>query len=146
MIYNKTSNLLEGLKILIIDDELDSLFITRALLEKHRATVIQTTSGAEGIELALYKQPGLILTDIAMPGTSGWDVLSELKEHPETRNIPNIALTALVMTGDRDRAIKAGFHNFLSKPLVPESFVYDMLNCVADLPQFAEMLKELENS
>jgi CheY-like chemotaxis protein len=75
-----------------------------------------------------------IISDLSMPVMSGWEMLTELRNDTLTVNIPVIALTAHAMQGDRNRAIAAGFHNYLIKPLRPQTFIKDLLNVVMDIP------------
>src|SRR5512145_665912 len=119
---------LKGKTILIVDDEPDSLAVARILLEMARAKVLTGTNGDEGLKLATEHLPLFIISDLSMPVMSGWELLRKLKEQPRTKDIPVIALTAHAMTGDRQRAIEVGFHNYLTKPLRPETFVRDLLH------------------
>ncbi len=127
-------NVLEGWKILVVDDEPDSLAVAQILLEMYGATVYAACSGGEGYELALRFRPRLIISDLSMPNVSGWQLVHKLKENLSTRDIPVIALTAHAMEGDRARGFAAGFHNYLTKPLQPETFVSDLLRLVVDNP------------
>jgi CheY-like chemotaxis protein len=67
-------------------------------------------------------------------------MLGELKLDRTTMDIPVIALTAHAMVGDRERAIMAGFHNYLTKPLTPATFMKDLLVLLTDIPAFAQEL------
>jgi CheY-like chemotaxis protein len=135
-------HLLKGKKILVIDDEPDSLEVATMLLEMYQADVITASDGREGLALARKAQPVFIISDLSMPEMSGWEMLNELKQDRTTLEIPVIALTAHAMEGDRQRAIAAGFHNYLTKPLRPESFIRDLLHIVVDIPAFAEQIVE----
>jgi len=126
--------LLEGWKVLIVDDEPDSLAVAQILLEMCSATVYTAANGEEGYQLAVQYRPKLIVSDLSMPNMSGWQLLHKLKENGLTRDIPVIALTAHAMEGDRARGFAAGFHNYLTKPLQPETFVNDLLRLVVDIP------------
>jgi two-component system cell cycle response regulator DivK len=125
---------LQGWTVVIVDDEPDSLEVARILLELCGATVYTALNGQEGLQLALKHRPKLIISDLSMPGMSGWQLLHELKSNGLTRDIPVIALTAHAMEGDRARGFAAGFHNYLTKPLLPETFVHDLLLLVVDVP------------
>jgi CheY-like chemotaxis protein len=69
-----------------------------------------------------------------MPVMDGWTMIDELKRDPSTQTIPAIALTAHAMIGDREKAIAAGYHNYLSKPLTPATFMKDLLRLLNDIP------------
>src|SRR5947208_2708362 len=111
------SNLLRNQTILIIDDEPDSLEVAAILLELYGANVITASNGREGLELARKSHLLFIIMDLSMPEMSGWELVQALKKDRPTLEIPIIALTAHAMEGDRNRAIAAGFHNYLTKPL-----------------------------
>jgi two-component system cell cycle response regulator DivK len=123
--------------VLIVDDEPDSLDVAGTLLEMAGVSVLTASNGKEGLEHAKTHRPNFIISDLSMPEMSGWEMLKHLKEDLATRNIPVIALTAHAMRGDRNRAVAAGFHNYMSKPLRPETFVHDLLKLLADIPQMA---------
>ncbi len=108
--------------ILLIDDTADFRALARLLLEQGGHRVIEAVDGGQGLRLAKDQRPDLILTDLAMPRVSGWDVLEGLKAHPELAEVPTLALSAHAMKGDRERAIAAGFDGFLPKPIDDERF------------------------
>lgn len=134
------NNLLAGWVVLAVDDEPDSLLVATTLLELCGAAVVTASNGQEGLEMARIHLPRFIISDLSMPCMSGWQMLHELKADVRTAEIPCIALTAHAMEGDRNRAIAAGFHNYLTKPLQPETFANDLLRLLVDIPQFAGVL------
>ena len=75
-----------------------------------------------------------------MPEMDGWALLTKLKEERDTLEIPVIALTAHTMPGDRERAIVAGFHNHISKPLDPTRFISQLMHIVVDIPELKSQL------
>jgi Fe-S oxidoreductase/CheY-like chemotaxis protein len=79
---------LKGYKILVIDDESDTLTYLTTVLEDNQATALQTTSGIKGIEMAKAELPDLITLDLSMPQMDGGEVFARLREAPETRQIP----------------------------------------------------------
>jgi CheY-like chemotaxis protein len=83
-------------KILVVDDETDVLFILKKILTAKGYSVITTTNGTNAIALAKSQHPDVIILDILMPGMDGGEVAAELREHPLTRSIPVIFLTALL--------------------------------------------------
>lgn len=123
---------LEGKVILVVDDEADSLEVAETLLDELEMDIITATNGKEALEIAIRKHPDFIITDLSMPEMTGWDLVAALKQDRATLEIPVIALTAHAMAGDRHRAIAAGFHNYLTKPLNPDTFVTDFLAVVLD--------------
>jgi CheY-like chemotaxis protein len=75
-----------------------------------------------------------------MPVLDGWGVVQEMKKDRSLMEIPIIALTAHAMVGDRQRAVSAGFHNYLTKPLTVETFMQDLVNLIIDIPVLATEL------
>jgi CheY-like chemotaxis protein len=138
-------DLLKGQVILVIDDEPDSLEVAETLLEDLDAEILTAKNGQEGLEMALQHVPSFIISDLSMPVMSGWELIERLKKDRRTIDIPVIALTAHAMTGDRQKAIAAGFHNYLSKPLNPDTFVKDLLRVVLDTAQFVELMKQAKS-
>jgi CheY-like chemotaxis protein len=134
------SHVLDGLTIVVIDDEVDSQEVAATLLEMCGANVITADNGQEGLEVIRKTRPVFAISDLSMPVMSGWEMLHELKKDRVTLDIPVVALTAHAMTGDRERAIMAGFHNYLTKPLSPENFIRDLLNVVMDIPTIATLV------
>lgn len=84
------------MKILAVDDEKDVLFMLEKRLAAKGYSVITATNGPNAIDLAKSQHPDIIILDIAMPGMDGGEVAAKLKEHPLTRSIPVIFLTALL--------------------------------------------------
>lgn len=138
----KMQDILGSRKVLVVDDEPDSLAIAEVLLSVCGAVVLTANNGSEGLAAAVEHLPMFIISDLSMPEMSGWDMLVKLKESPRTRDIPVIALTAHAMRGDRARAIEAGFHNYLSKPLSPETFIHDLLILLVDIPNIAALMNQ----
>ena len=133
------AHLLKDQRILVIDDEPDSLEVAMILLEMYDVQVLTATNGQEGLEAAKQFRPLFIISDLSMPEMSGWEMLDALKRDRTTLDIPVIALTAHAMEGDRNRAIASGFHNYLTKPLRPDTFIRDLLDVVMDIPMIAEL-------
>ncbi|WP_223807447.1 ATP-binding protein [Pseudanabaena sp. UWO311] len=110
----------EGLPTLLLaeDNEANKLTISR-YLKARGYQLLFAKDGREAIDLARSMQPDLILMDIQMPRIDGLEAIKIIRGSniPELANIPIIALTALVMTGDRDRCIEAGANEYLTKPV-----------------------------
>ena len=138
MTETNLSDILNGQRILVVEDEPDSLEVATILLEMYGAEVITATDGREGLEQARKHHPKFIISDLSMPEMSGWEMVHTLKNDRSTMDIPVVALTAHAMTGDRERALAAGFHNYLSKPLRPETFVNDLVRLITDTPELVQ--------
>jgi two-component system, cell cycle response regulator DivK len=137
MKFQTRPDLMEGWKILVVDDEFDSQLVASTLLQMCGATVLTANDGAEGLAIAKRELPKFIISDLSMPNMSGWQFLYEIQQYPPTADIPVVALTAHAMQGDREMAISKGFHSYLTKPLTPETFVNDFLSVLIDLPEVA---------
>lgn len=130
-------DILKDWEVVVLDDEPDSLEVAVRVLRFYGATVHTAANGREGLEVVKAAHPRFIITDLSMPVMDGWEFLYELRQNLATANIPVIALTAHAMAGDRERGIEAGFHNYLTKPLTPATFMNDLLRLLIDVPEFA---------
>jgi CheY-like chemotaxis protein len=136
-------DVLKDWRVLIIDDEPDSLEVVGRMLRYYGAEVSVASNGQEGLAALKVTRPTLVISDLSMPNLDGWGLIAALKRERPTMDIPVIALTAHAMPGDRERALGAGFHNYLSKPLTPATFLKDLLRLLVDVPEFSAALKEI---
>jgi len=105
-------------KVLVCDDEEVLRSLIRATLEADFA-IVESINGDATLDQARAERPDLIVLDMMMPGTSGLDVLRELRADPELRSIPVLMLTARAQRSDREAAANAGADRFLAKPFSP---------------------------
>ena len=104
-------------KILLVEDnEMNRDMLSRRLTRRG-FDVVMAVDGVQGVAMAKSEGPDLILMDMSLPVMNGWDATRALKTDPETQQIPVIALTAHVMTGDREKGIEAGCDDFDTKPV-----------------------------
>lgn len=103
--------------ILLVEDNEDNVTTIAAYLEVKGNRMLVARSGQEAIALVQAECPDLILMDIQMPGMDGLEAIRQIRCLPNLGNIPIIALTALVMEGDRERCLAAGANDYLSKPV-----------------------------
>ena len=108
---------LHGVKVLVVDDEDDSVAIVTRILERHGANVCGTYSMKEALEAFGLFSPDVILSDIGMPEHDGYELISRLRALPSGQRVPAVALTALARSDDRTRALRAGFQTHLAKPV-----------------------------
>jgi PAS domain S-box-containing protein len=107
--------------VYVEDNPSNIAFMQELIAELERVTLVTAPTAEVGIELVRAHLPDAVIMDINLPGMSGYDAAKKLREWPETRRIPVIALTAAAMVGDRNRAREAGFYRYLTKPVrVPE--------------------------
>lgn len=133
---NISRDILKGLVVLVVDDEPDSLEVALRLLKFYSADVLSARNGREALNVVRNQKPHFIISDLSMPELDGWGLLYELQQDRYTAEIPIFALTAHAMVGDRERALAAGFNNYLTKPLTPATFMAQLLVLLEAIPQF----------
>ncbi|MEP0769222.1 response regulator [Trichocoleus sp. ST-U1] len=106
--------------VLAVDDDEDNLLLLAYVLEPLNCSIITAIDGHSAFEKARTEQPNLILLDIMLPDLDGLQIVRQLREDPETRTIPVIAVTALARAEDRDRILTAGCNDYISKPYLLE--------------------------
>lgn len=139
---DEVQNFMQGWVIVLVDDEADSLEVAEILLMQYGAEVHTASNGVEGLTLIRKVRPKFVVTDLSMPGMDGWSLIEAMQHDRSMHEIPIVALTAHAMAGDRDRAIAAGFHNYLTKPLTPKSFYTDLMGVLTDMPLLAADLPD----
>lgn len=112
---------LEGLRVLVVDDDPDARELLATLLGKCRVDVRAVASAAEALRVIQEQRPDVLVCDLAMPEETGYDLIRQIRllarEHGG--NIPAVALTACARAEDRTRALAAGFQAYLTKPVEP---------------------------
>jgi PAS domain S-box-containing protein len=116
---------LEGVTVLVVDDDADSRDLLTACLEVSSASVLTAASAAEALEVLQRERVDALLADIAMPGEDGYALIRKVRalESPLTATIPAAALTSFTHEDDRQRALQAGFQLHLAKPIESRSLV-----------------------
>jgi two-component system, cell cycle response regulator DivK len=112
--------------ILIIEDNDKNRKLLRDILQFKGYRTMESETAEEGIRLARNHNPALILMDIQLPGMSGIDALSHLRADPPTRAIPVMAVTASVMTQDKEKIMAAGFDGYQRKPITVKDFLEEV--------------------
>ena len=107
--------------ILIVEDSPDNMKLFRTLLTLRKHEVIALTSGEGLLEAVGQNRPALVLMDIQLPGKDGYALLKELRQS-EHKSVRVVALTAHAMSGDREKAINAGFDGYITKPIDIRAF------------------------
>jgi CheY-like chemotaxis protein len=126
----------ENKRILVVDDERDSIDIVKMVLSSVGAVVYQAEDGQTAFDICLQERPEVVLADISMPVMDGWELLDAIRGADGGDAVTVIALTAHAMSGDKERIIKAGFDGYMSKPLTMFTFLEDLyrflpVNCVS---------------
>lgn len=111
-----------SLRILVVEDNPTNLDLITYLLRALGYDVSYETDGEAGLAAALSGDFDLVLTDVLMPGMDGLEFARRFKADSRTAGTPLIAVTALAMSGDRERILSAGFDGYISKPIDPKKF------------------------
>ena len=116
---------LDGVHVLVLDDEPDARALVRRVLEARGALVTTAASASEGIACLEERRPDVILSDIGMPVQDGYEFLRNVRALPRERGgrTPAIALTAFVGRREERRARRASYQAYLAKPFEPENLV-----------------------
>uniref|UniRef100_UPI0010C04ECF hybrid sensor histidine kinase/response regulator n=1 Tax=Massilia sp. HP4 TaxID=2562316 RepID=UPI0010C04ECF len=132
---------LSGMTVLVIDDELDSLELVQQVLAASDATILTATGAREALRLVELRRPDLIISDIGMPLVDGFELIRRVRDMPdrEAAGVPAIALTAFSRREDQQRALEAGFDEFLAKPVAPAT----LLQTVAAIVTRRNLLRSL---
>lgn len=116
---------LDGAHILMIDDERDSRALVKRILEECQAIVTMAASAEEGLAALRQQKADVIISDVGMPGTDGYQFIRAVRQLSEDEggNSPAIALTAFARSEDRQRAMLAGFDMHIAKPVEPAELI-----------------------
>ncbi|MCK5003844.1 MAG: response regulator [Candidatus Aminicenantes bacterium] len=108
--------------ILIIEDNEQNLYLITFILESRGHTIIPAMDGESGIRIAGEIKPDIILLDIQLPGLDGYEVAKRLRNNPDLKNIPIVAVTSYAMVGDKEKALESGCTGYIEKPINPDTF------------------------
>jgi CheY-like chemotaxis protein len=115
---------LVGRTVLLVDDDARNIFALSSLLERRGMRVLTATTGREAIELVNSTPDlALVLMDIMMPEMDGYQTMQHIRDEPNHRRLPIIALTAKAMKGDREKCLEAGASDYLAKPVNTEQLM-----------------------
>ena len=115
-------------KVLLVDDDLDFIAATRAVLETLPCEIVTANTGEEGLRMAKQEMPDLILMDVIMPVRDGFTAAEQIKKDPQLRAIPVIMLTAFSAVGQgssipRNRGMSLETEDYLEKPVKPSDLL-----------------------
>jgi CheY-like chemotaxis protein len=125
---------LAGIRVLVVEDEIDAAEFVKRLLENYGAVVVTATSAREALDVIGTQQLDILISDIGLPEIDGYQLLEQVrrKEAADGAGIPAIALTAFARAEDRMRALLAGYQAHLAKPI-------ESTELVATVASFAEL-------
>jgi PAS domain S-box-containing protein len=116
---------LDGIIVLVVDDDSDARGVIARILRDGRASVITASSAAEALEILRETRPALLISDIGMPGEDGYDLIRKVRALPTESGgrVPAVALTAFARSEDRQRALLAGYQLHVAKPVEPSELL-----------------------
>jgi HAMP domain-containing protein/signal transduction histidine kinase/DNA-binding response OmpR family regulator len=119
-----SNDVLRQRKVLVVDDDARNIFALTTVLENYDMEVISATNGRQAIDL-IRETPDLsvVLMDIMMPEMDGYETMREIRQLPEFRTLPILALTAKAMKGDREKCLQAGASDYIAKPVNTEQLL-----------------------
>jgi signal transduction histidine kinase len=125
---------LDGVTVLVVEDDPDARGALRILLELAGARACVAGSASEALAAMARERIDVVISDIAMPGEDGYSLVSKLRERQPAKGprLVTVALTGHASDRDRDRALEAGFDAHVGKPVEPESFVASVASLIAD--------------
>lgn len=107
-------------KILIIDDDTDTLELVSLVLQKQGYRIVTASNGKQGLRKMSRETPDLILLDVMMPDMDGYEVARRLREDPQTAKVPVLMFTAKSQLHDKEVGFQSGADAYLTKPTHPE--------------------------
>ncbi len=131
-------------RVLVVDDNRDTVMLMRELLETRGYEVVAVTDAISAEAEIRDHPPDLVLSDVIMPGKSGYELCRELKENPSTRLIPFVLITGLSDREDRLKGIEAGADDFLNKPIFAEE-LFARVKSLLKLKDFTDELETAES-
>jgi CheY-like chemotaxis protein len=113
-----------GKKLLVVDDDVRNIFALTSLLEQHGLRVVSAENGTEAISLLdSDSEIDAVLMDIMMPEMDGYETMRRIRQNPNNRLLPILALTAKAMKGDREKCLEAGASDYIAKPVNTEELL-----------------------
>jgi CheY-like chemotaxis protein len=109
------------IKVLVADDNPEGRELLREVLQSDDCQVFEAADGKEALDGTRLNRPDVVLLDLQMPVMDGFSVLRQLRQDPRCATLPIAAVTAYAMRGDRERALAAGFDDYITKPIHPAS-------------------------
>ena len=128
----KLQSRLSGIRVLLVDDDADTLDLLGAALTQASAVVTTATSAGDAIQAFGVAEFDVIVSDIAMPGEDGYQLIQRIRKSGFDRGtIPAVAITAYAKDEDREKAFSAGYQSFLAKPIELSDLVTAITAAVA---------------
>jgi CheY-like chemotaxis protein/signal transduction histidine kinase len=121
---HQSDSVLSHKSVLIVDDDVRNIFALTSLLEGYQMQVRYAENGTDAIAL-LQADPtvNVVLMDVMMPGMDGYETTQQIRQQPQFKSLPIIALTAKAMQGDREKCLEAGASDYITKPVNTEQLL-----------------------
>lgn len=113
-------------KVAVVEDNPDNRLLVQAILEDDYE-LSEYETGSEALEGLMEEPPDLVLLDISLPEMDGPEVLARIRANEALSHLPVIALTAHAMAGDREKYLRQGFDDYISKPIIDEDVLLDAI-------------------
>jgi two-component system, chemotaxis family, response regulator PixH len=123
LLRNSTKNMMSTLTVLIVEDTLSELELIGKYIRESGYLALGAVTAQEGMDIAIQKKPDVIISDVVMPGMSGFELCRKLKQNPETEKIPIILCTSKNQEIDRLWGMKQGADAYLTKPFTCEQLI-----------------------
>ena len=121
---HESDDSLKAKRVLVVDDDVRNIFALSSVLERHGMDVLTAGTGQEAIDkVSGDPDIALVLMDIMMPGMDGYETMRVIRDMPDLRALPIVALTAKAMKGDREKCLEAGASDYLAKPVVTDQLL-----------------------
>lgn len=131
-VHLSSQGVLSGIHVLLVDDDEDTLELLSAALRSRSAQVTAVTSAAQAIEAIRTFRPDVLVSDIAMPGEDGYELIQKVIALGVAPKIPAIAITAYAKEEDKESALSAGYQRYLSKPVELGEFISAVAEAARD--------------
>ncbi|MFQ4142169.1 response regulator [Chlorogloeopsis sp. ULAP02] len=130
---------LDGLRILVVDDDEDTRTFISFVLEENSAQVATAASALEALKIMKQFQPHLLITDLAMPEVDGYSLLRQIRIlNPPLGNIPAIAVTGIDLQKESDFHLQCGFQGYLLKPVDPTDLLMEIVKLIQQQLYFTD--------
>jgi CheY-like chemotaxis protein len=134
-----TSKALNGLKVMLVEDEFDTREMVAEGLAQSGAAMLQAASGAEALRVISRQTPDVLISDIGMPDMDGYELMRKIRTEcpPGIRTIPAVALTAFATEEDKESCLQAGYQAYLVKPVT----IGELVTAIASLARRTSLPK-----
>jgi CheY-like chemotaxis protein len=129
--------------VLLVEDDPVNRTLAKRILTAHNYPFAEAVDGAAALEAIAVHRPDVILMDLSLPVMNGWEATARIRQDPALTGIRILAVTANAMAGDRERALRAGCDDYLTKPFRPTELVEALARLTTDLvPQEAGSVEQ----